>query len=114
MISVDRMQWDVLTQWGLLSATIVLLTNGSGNWWWLPFTALYLWQLASALQLIIQFDYKARWNWIKIVAVWLLVIALSGPWLQQLILLLPALLYFFYSLRDWTILKNRGRSFWDL
>ena len=111
------MRTDLLVQ-------VVLLTTATTAWLtatdWLTYTTLiilWVWQLASAVQLRYGYPHRLRHRFLRIVLLqlpFMLLILAHAPAVMVWLLLASTLLYFAQTLHDWRIVARRPVSFWQL
>lgn len=118
MITRTEVKIDVLGQTILIVAFLLLYFYSTQMIWTnVMLVILGVWQIASAIHLLMTYRYIQKISFVKtaiVLAISLPVwIHLVGDWAY-----LPVggvlLWYFFWSVRDMVTVYNRPRSFWDL
>lgn len=118
MITVFRMKVDLLGQAILIVAILLfLLLESSLKWTNTLLILLGIWQVVSAVHLLIIYQHVKKINFLKS----MLVLLVSLPiWIKLIGLLayVPVVgilaWYFYQTARETKIVYNRPRSFWDL
>lgn len=118
MISFFRMKIDLIGQLILIVSILLLAWMESGiGWTHTLLIVLALWQVVSALHLIIVYQYARKINFIKA----MLVLICSLPLWMQLVgdlAYIPVggvlIWYFGQTIWDARLISRRPRSFWDL
>lgn len=118
MISRTRMKKDLIGQSMLLTGLAITgLSSLPWAWFVALFSALGLWQGASALQLALTYEYQERYPFLWLFLGFLLALPpgiwLLGPW-TVFPIALGLLAYFIVTVRDTMHVLQRPRSFWDL
>lgn len=118
MISRRRMTFDLLGQFVIITAILLLVFFASGiRWTNIVLVFLAIWQFCSAAHLFYVYKYIKKQNYLRTT----IVLAVSLPiWIKILGLwaYLPVvgvvLWYFIQTIRDTISVYNRPKSFWEL
>ncbi len=118
MVSKFRIKIDLIGQVVLIIGIFLFALFESRVTWTISLLiVLAIWQIISALHLLLVYQYVKKVNFLKTMAVLILSlpvwIHLVGHWAY-----VPVggvlIWYFFQTAKDMKIVNNRPRSFWDL
>lgn len=118
MISKSRMKKDLIGQTTIIGSLLLLLLFAVPSAWLLTLLVLLgTWQAGSAVELRVQYEYRARQPYIWILPLMIVLLLVLKPLLGGWIILGTALTlisYYIITARDFVIVRRRPRSFWDI
>jgi len=112
------MKKDLVGQTAIIGSLLLLLLMAVPPAWLLTLLVLLgAWQAASAVELSLQYEYRARQPYIWILPLMIVLLFVLKPLIGGWIILgtvLALISYYVITARDFVIVRRRPRSFWDI